>query len=173
MNPLLYGEETSAECGNIQPARDKLELSLLPAILRTQMPVFGICRGIQVMNIALGGTLFQDVDAEYGGSKGMGVGHYQKAGDAVQTHSVYVKKDTLLYDIVGKQKFFVNSFHHQAIKVPGEGILTSAAAPDGVIEAVELKNHKFFLGVQWHPEHLYDCDRDMEKLWNAFVESCK
>ena len=63
----------------------------------------------------------------------------------MQTHSVYVKKDTLLYDIVGKQKFFVNSFHHQAIKVPGEGILASAAAPDGVIEAVELKNHKFFL----------------------------
>ncbi|MDE7325270.1 MAG: gamma-glutamyl-gamma-aminobutyrate hydrolase family protein [Lachnospiraceae bacterium] len=179
VNPLLFGEETRAGCGDILNGRDTVEIGLLPAILRTGKPVFGICRGIQVINVALGGTLFQDLFADLGKDglgEGVGnrmVGHYQKAGDAVQTHSVRVKKDTLLYDIVGKEKLLVNSFHHQAIKTLGANLELDALAADGVIEAISQRNHKFFLAVQWHPEHLYDSDRDMEKIWNAFIGSCE
>lgn len=171
INPLIFGEDAHPQCGNILPSRDTLELSLLPAILRLGKPVFGICRGIQVMNVALGGTLYQDIAAQRAAQRN--IGHYQKAGDAVLTHSVNVEKGTLLYEIVGKERLFVNSFHHQSCKALGAGVAVNATAADGVVEAVALKNHKFFLGVQWHPEHLYEVSEDMAKLWNAFVGSCK
>ena len=171
INPLLFGEETIAECGNIITERDRFELGLLPKILRSGKPVLGICRGIQVMNVALGGTLIQDIKTQ--AERAVEIGHYQKAGDTVLTHSVKVEKNTLLYDIVGKERLTVNSFHHQALKVPGEGLTINASAPDGIIEAVSLAQHPFFLGVQWHPEHLYEVDMDAKKLWDAFVGSCK
>lgn len=170
INPLLFGEETTAECGKILAERDAMELGVFPAILRSGKPVLGICRGIQLMNVALGGTLFQDIKAQ--AKVGVEVGHYQKAGDTVLTHSVTVRKDTLLYDIVGKEKLVVNSFHHQSCKALGAGLTVNASAPDGVIEAISLEKHRFFLGVQWHPEHLYGVDPDSAKLWDAFVGSC-
>lgn len=172
INPLIFGEDAHLQCGNIIPARDTLELVLLSAILRLKKPVFGICRGIQVMNVALGGTLYQDISAQTATAH-KNIGHYQKAGDAVLTHSVYVEKGTLLYEIVGKERLFVNSFHHQSCKKLGEGMVVNATAADGVVEAAALKHHKFFLGVQWHPEHLYEISEDMAKIWNAFVGSCK
>lgn len=169
INPLLFGEETLPECGNIVPERDTLELGLMSGILRSGKPVFGICRGIQVMNVALGGTLFQDIPSQTGEQK---VGHYQKAGNAVLTHSVRVEKNTLLYDIVKKERITVNSFHHQSCKILGEGLVLNASAADGIIEAAALKNHRFFLGVQWHPEHLYGLDDAMTKVWDTFVGLC-
>lgn len=170
INPLLFGEETRTECGNIITERDTLELGLMPAILRSGKPVLGICRGIQAMNVALGGTLVQDILAQR--KDGGMIGHYQKAGDTVLTHSVRVEKNTLLYDIVRKERLTVNSFHHQSCKTLGEGFALNASAPDGIIEAAALENHKFFLGVQWHPEHLYGVDKDAARLWNAFIQSC-
>ncbi len=169
INPLLFGEETLPECGNIVPERDTLELGLMSGILRSGKPVFGICRGIQVMNVALGGTLFQDIPSQTGEQK---VGHYQKAGNAVLTHSVRLEKNTLLYDIVKKERITVNSFHHQSCKILGEGLVLNASAADGIIEAAALKNHRFFLGVQWHPEHLYGLDDAMTKVWDTFVGLC-
>ncbi len=135
INPLLFGEEVLPECGNIIPERDRLELSLLPAILRSKRPVFGICRGIQSMNVALGGTL--------------------------------------LYDIVKKDTLEVNSFHHQACRRLGRGLVENAQASDAVVEAVSLENYDFFLGVQWHPEHLYAVSDDMARIWRAFVGACR
>lgn len=170
LNPLLYGEETLAECGNIITERDTLELGLMPEILRLGKPVFGICRGIQSMNVALGGTLVQDIPAE--GRGGGKIGHFQKAGYTVRTHSIKVEKNTLLYDIVKKERLTVNSFHHQSCKTLGSGLVLNASAPDGVVEAIALENHRFFLGVQWHPEHLYGICEDMARVWNAFIASC-
>ena len=172
INPLIFGEDAHPQCGNILPARDTLELALFPAISCLGKPVFGICRGIQVMNVALGGTLYQDIATQNAVTQ-RNIGHYQKAGDAVLTHSVDVEKGKLLYEIVGKERLFVNSFHHQSCKELGAGMAVNATAADGVVEAVALKNHKFFLGVQWHPEHLYEVSEDMAKIWNAFVGSCK
>ncbi len=205
-NPLLYEEEAERECGNIIPERDRLELGLLSAILATGKPVLGICRGIQVMNVALGGTLIQDIptwlgrkniQSEEGQSEaaqkaGLSetrrletglikagqdnikegcVGHYQKAGDSVQTHLVHVEKNTLLYDIVKKDRLLVNSFHHQACKELAPGFVRNGVSTDGIIEAAALEQHPFFLGLQWHPEHLYGLDADMEKIWRAFIKS--
>lgn len=170
INPLYFGEETMPECGNIIPERDRIELELMPAILKSGKPVFGICRGIQSMNVALGGSLIQDIPAQV--KSNVRVGHYQKAGNTVLTHSVRVEKNTLLYDIVKKDMLTVNTFHHQSCKDLGKGMVLNASAPDGVIEAIALENHKFFIGVQWHPEHLYAVSEDMAKIWNAFVGSC-
>lgn len=170
INPLLFGEETMPECGSIIPERDRMELELMPAILKSGKPVFGICRGIQSMNVALGGTLIQDIPAQV--KSPAKIGHYQKAGNTVLTHSVRVERNTLLYDIVKKDILTVNTFHHQSCRELGKGLVLNAAAPDGVIEAIALENHKFFLGVQWHPEHLYSVSGDMAKIWNAFVGSC-
>ncbi len=171
INPLLFGEEVLPECGNIIPERDRLELSLLPAILRSKRPVFGICRGIQSMNVALGGTLYQDIPVQLEGN--LRVGHYQQAGDTVLTHRVAVKRGTLLYDIVKKDTLEVNSFHHQACRRLGRGLVENAQASDAVVEAVSLENYDFFLGVQWHPEHLYAVSDDMARIWRAFVGACR
>ena len=118
INPLLFGEEALPECGNIIPERDRLELSLLPAIIRRRRPVFGVCRGIQSMNVALGGTLYQDISVQLEG--GRRIGHYQRAGDTVLTHRVAVERGTLLYDIVKKDTLEVNTFHHQACRRLGQ-----------------------------------------------------
>ncbi len=206
-NPLLYGEEAEPECGNIILERDRLELESLPMVLATGKPVLGVCRGIQVMNVALGGTLIQDIptwlerqaaqsearlsetrrledtqsEARLAESRLLGagrkdnvkerVGHYQKAGDSVQTHRVQVEKNTLLYDIVRKNTLLVNSFHHQVCKELAAGFVQNATSTDGIIEAAALEKHPFFLGVQWHPEHLYGLDADMKKIWHAFINS--
>lgn len=167
INPLLYGEEPIDKCGDINSARDKFEIGLLPAVIGTGKPVLGICRGIQVINVALGGTLIQDIPT----SKAE-VGHNQKAIGTVVTHSVEIMKDTLLYDIVKKERIIVNSFHHQACRRLGNRLEENAASLDGIVESVSMINHKFFLGVQWHPEYLYGIDESATKIWNAFVEAC-
>ena len=171
INPLWYGEETLPACGNILPARDQLEFDLISEILQTGKPVMGICRGIQTMNVALGGTLYQDIASGYAG--GSQVGHSQRAGDKVLTHTVHVRKGTMLYDIVKKESFAVNSFHHQACKVMGRGFTVSAEAADGIVEAAELEDHRFFLGVQWHAEHLYAVDEAAARIWDAFVKTSR
>lgn len=171
INPLLFGEETLPECGNIIPQRDRVELELMPEILKTKKPVLGICRGIQSMNVALGGTLIQDIPAQV--KSKVRIGHYQKAGNPVRTHLVRVVKDTLLYDIVKKDTLQVNSFHHQSCRELGRGVVLDASAADGVVEAISLAEHPFFLGLQWHPEHLFSNDEDTMKIWKAFVSSCK
>lgn len=168
VNPLFYEEEPIEECGSINPELDKFEIELLSVIKRTSKPVLGICRGIQVINVALGGTLIQDLPtykAKFG--------HNQKAKGTVLTHSVEVIKDTLLYDIVKKNSFTVNSFHHQACKKLGNGLIANALTLDGIIEAASLANHRFFLGVQWHPECLYGIDENATKIWDAFISACR
>lgn len=187
INPLLFGEEAVPECGNIVPERDRLELGLLPEILKTGKPVFGICRGIQTMNVALGGTLVQDIPGwltnqaalrQHTGSQAESeklprIGHYQKAGNEVQTHLVTVKRDTLLHDIVKKDTLKVNTFHHQSCKELAKDFVLNATSADGIIEAAALEHHRFFLGVQWHPEHLFFVDEDMANIWRAFISAAE
>ena len=170
INPLIFGEEAMPGYGNIIPERDTIELSLMPEILKTGKPVFGVCRGIQSMNVALGGTLVQDIPLQIHSEKK--IGHYQKAGNEVRTHLVHVVKDTLLYDIVKKDTIEVNSFHHQSCKELGRGAVLNGEAADGVIEAISLENYNFFLGVQWHPEHLFSSNEDAMKIWKAFIAAC-
>ena len=151
LNPLLIGEEPVPELHSVCPQRDKAELMLIEEAVHRQMPILGICRGIQMMVTALGGTLYQDLSSQY--DQGTLLKHDQDMPREYASHSVEIEEDSFLYQIMGQQKSVsVNSFHHQAVKDPGPRMRVAARAKDGVIEAVESNEYKSLMGVQWHPE---------------------
>lgn len=170
VHPKFFNEEIIPECGVILPDRDKLELELFPRIYKAKKPVLGICRGIQTMNIALGGSIYQDIKAQMQNSNLLA--HFQKSHDTVETHTVKIQKGTLLYDILNKDEIEVNSFHHQSVKNLGNQLQIAASSSDGVIEAITGTDHPFFLGVQWHPEYLYEKNEDAAKVFEAFIQAC-
>jgi putative glutamine amidotransferase len=145
--PELYGEARRKECGPTKPARTAFEKDLLEAALAARLPVLGVCGGMQLLNVVRGGTLHQDLVADLGLA-----GHEQPAPKDVPSHRAVVAPGTQLAALVGAGPIEVNSTHHQAVKDPGSGVLVSARAPDGVVEAIELPDLPFALGVQWHPE---------------------
>ena len=147
-NPLWMGEEPSPRLHNINRERDLAEFLLVRLAYNRQIPMLGICRGIQTLAIALGGKVEQDIHQE--------VKHSQDADREEPTHSVQIVKDSTLFNIYNQEKIFVNSFHHQAVSVPGKKLRTIAKSSDGIIEAVESSEYKSILGVQWHPEWLED-----------------
>lgn len=148
LDAYLYGEEAQPGQGQVQPGRDRMELFFARSALREGVPVLGICRGAQMMAVAAGGTLIQDLAGIER------VQHDQKAPRTYPIHRVTLKKQSLLYNITAAETFRVNSLHHQAIKEAGKGMSVCAVADDGVAEAVECAGHPFALGVQWHPEWL-------------------
>ncbi len=147
-NPLWYGEDPSPKLHNINRERDLAEMMLTRLAYNRQIPMLGICRGIQTLAIALGGKVAQDITAK--------IKHSQDADRSEPTHCVVVDKDSTLYNIYGAEKIFVNSFHHQAVSEPGEHFRTVAKSSDGIVEAIESSEYKSILGVQWHPEWLED-----------------
>lgn len=173
IDPKEYNEEnrTSVLC---ETARDQVELVLIKKALAQKMPILGICRGFQMLNVALGGDLFQDVEKQMEGAKHHDF-HYDEQGNKIArdflAHEVTVVKDSVLGQCAGKSSISVNSLHHQGIKTLGAGLRATANASDGLIEAVELVDHPFCVGVQWHPEELHD--DASEKLFFAFIEASK
>ncbi len=143
VEPFLYGEERLPCCGESELCRDEFELALLRELIRLDKPVFGICRGIQVMNVALGGTLWQDFRAQL-----TGVEHVGDKENPVHP----VKVSGFLRELCGLDKISTNSYHHQSVKVLGEGFSAAAVAEDGIIEAAECVGMRYFKAVQWHPE---------------------
>lgn len=162
VNPLWVGEEPSPRLHNINARRDLSELLLTRLAANRQIPILGICRGIQVLAMALDGTVQQDIYENYlptgpAGSLGPStIKHSQDAVQAEPTHTVRIERDSILFSLYHKERMAVNSFHHQAVKDPGARFRTTAVAPDGVIEAIESTEFKSIMGVQWHPEHLGD-----------------
>lgn len=146
--PERYGEPRRPGCGPSRTGRTAFEASLAEAALSAGMPVLGICGGMQLVNVVRGGALHQHLPDD------LGVSHEQEAPKEVQSHEVRIVAGTLLARLCGPESLMVNSTHHQAVSRPGKGVLVSARAPDGVIEAIELQDHLFALGVQWHPEAL-------------------
>lgn len=145
VDPALYGEEPLPELGEVDPKRDGLEVFLARYAAERGLPLLGVCRGIQVLNVALGGSLHQDLQSP--------IQHYQKAPWGTLGHSVrQVGKSPL--EGLFPETFRVNSYHHQGVKALGQGLRPVAVAPDGLVEAVVLEGHPLFLGVQWHPELL-------------------
>ncbi|MFJ7735037.1 gamma-glutamyl-gamma-aminobutyrate hydrolase family protein [Lysinibacillus sp. NPDC097287] len=170
VHPFHFGAEPSPKLGQIYPERDTVELTLTNAAIARQMPIFGICRGIQLLNVALGGTLYQDIDSEYHSSKLLK--HTQQAARGVATHYVNIEQDNVLMQIVEREQIAVNSYHHQAINVVGETLKVVAKSNDGIIEAVSHQSLPFCLAVQWHPEEqALAGDEVAKKLFNAFVEA--
>ena len=149
IDPTLFGEEPLQGLGNITPERDAFEIAITQKMLKLNKPILGICRGIQILNIAAGGDMYQDI---YSQIEKRLLQHTQQAPRWHATHFVHLKKGSLLGDIIQKEKVKVNSFHHQAVRnIPNE-FEVSALASDGIIEAVESKINSFVMGVQWHPE---------------------
>lgn len=166
--PSFYGAKSSPHCGETCEERDIMDQRLLISAIAADKPVLGICRGLQLMNAALGGTLYQDLPTEF-----------QSAVDHVMTppydravHKVRVLADTPLADMLGAGEIGVNSYHHQAVKDPASCLKTAAISEDGLIEAMYMPNKRFVLGVQWHPEFAYLSDPRCLNIAKAFVEAC-
>jgi len=167
INPLEYAEEPIQGLGEIDPELDLLELSTARMAFTRDLPIFAICRGIQVLNVCRGGTLYQDIPRQVQDS----ILHSQKAPKSTLTHTVAIESGSLLYSLLKKKTIQVNSKHHQAVKDVAPGFRISARASDGVVEAMEYPEKPFALGVQWHPEGTYDADPYAKKLFRGFVKA--
>lgn len=164
INPLYLQEEPIKELHSINPHRDHQELMLVRLAANRQIPMLGICRGMQVMTATLGGTIYQDI---YKQCEGQCIKHSQDLDRAYASHSVTIDEDTLLSKIMRTDKLMVNSFHHQAVKDAAPGFRISARATDGVAEAIESTEYKSMIGVQWHPEcFILNNDECMMPLFN-------
>ena len=167
IDPDYLGEEP-LDCVSINPRRDRQELTLVRLAVDRQIPVLGICRGIQVLTAALGGKLYQDIKTQHDRPC---IEHSQTIARGLPSHEVKLVKDSLLYGFFGKETLAVNSFHHQAVKEVPEGFRVTASAPDGIIEGMESTTFRPILGVQWHPEcFLLENDRTMMPIFNWLIE---
>jgi putative glutamine amidotransferase len=172
IDPARYGEDRHPAVTEIELARDEFEFGLILAARDAGLPIFGICRGIQVMNVAFGGTLFQDICAQLAGM----LPHTVPTPAFAIAHDVWISKGSRLWTamqekMVDADTCSVNSRHHQSIKRLAPGFEVTATAPDGVIEAIECPNSTFCLGVQWHPENFWRTG-EFRALFEGFVEVC-
>lgn len=167
--PELYGETQTELCGVFCPQRDEMEPLLLKEAMKQRKPLFGICRGIQLFNAVLGGTLYQDLPTQFPSE----INHHETPPYDKKAHTVTVKRSSPLYEILRKDAIPVNSYHHQAILRLGEGLAAAAQAEDGIIEAVYLKDYPYGLAVQWHPEFSYLSDENSRTLFRSFVRAAE
>ncbi len=169
VDPARFGEEPLPDLGSVTPERDAIELALTRRALEKDIPVLGICRGAQVLNIAAGGSVYQDINSQVGGV----LQHRQTSPRWHPAHTISVTRDTRLLRILGSSRIGVNSVHHQSVRDLGSGLVVSARAPDGVIEAIESRDASFVVGVQWHPENMAKSSPPMRALFEAFMEAAK
>ncbi|MCI8950387.1 MAG: gamma-glutamyl-gamma-aminobutyrate hydrolase family protein [Lachnospiraceae bacterium] len=170
-HPFLWGEETHKNCGPISVKRDQMELSLLTMAMEQKKPILGICRGAQILNIGLGGDIYQDISSQY--RSAFPIAHSQPMHYRHPSHHVDVKKDTRLASFGDDTTIQVNSCHHQAIRKLAPGLIAGGMASDGIIEEIELPEYPFLIGVQWHPEYLWETDSSARNLFLGFVNACK
>lgn len=167
VNPFSYGEEIQQKCGAIFPARDEFEFALLREAEKRRIPVLGICRGLQIMNVYRGGKLYQDISYRDMPT----LRHFQLQDPPIPTHQIQIVKDSLLNKIIKKNEIVVNSFHHQLVKSVPTSLKTSGMTSDGVVEAFEDPKYEFFIGVQFHPEMLIDSVESVNKIFSEMIEA--
>ncbi len=168
VSPSVYGEAKRSTCGQTCDLRDDMESYLLDKCIADDKPLFGICRGIQFINAHLGGSLYQDLLTEYECK----VEHHMTPPYDRKAHDVEVKANTLLAEIIGEGIHSVNSYHHQAVKDLSPNVTAMAVSEDGLVEAIAVNNHRFAIGVQWHPEFSYNNEESVN-LVGAFVDECR
>ncbi len=167
LDPALYGAEPAPGLGGVSPKRDAFEIALVREAYRIGMPTLGICRGCQLLAVAGGGTLYQDLPSERPGS----IKHFQTSPRDHQSHTASVMAGTRLADVIGHEEIRVNSLHHQAVHDLPSGAVLAATAPDGVVEAFEDPRHPHWLAVQWHPEGFWRNDPAALALFRSLVEA--
>lgn len=168
IHPKYYGEEPINALGEIKQERTDFELGLIALALKLDLPLLGICGGAQAINVALGGSLYQDIDAQ----RPERIEHQRSELKDRGGHEVAIREKTKLRKIVGQPTLEVNTTHHQAVKAPGKNIIVNATAEDGVVEGIESAAHRFVIGVQWHPEFLVQRDAAQRKIFASFVRAC-
>lgn len=167
VDPHLYGEEPVAGMGEFDPDWDAVDVTAARMALERNMPILGICRGMQVLNVAAGGTLYQDIPSQVPGA----LKHSQKGPRWAASHAVQLTKGSQLATIFDATELRINSYHHQAVKDVAPSLQATAVAPDGIIEAIESPEHPFVVGVQWHPELMVVREPMYKALFAAFVEA--
>lgn len=167
VDPAHYGQPPHEKLGFVFQERDEFELSLTTALLRKPKPVLAICRGLQLLNIALGGTLWQDLPSQ----RSSPILHDQKSHRSVPVHHVTLSPQSRLAAILKSPSINVNSLHHQGIDRLGKGLVAVGHSSDGLIEAVEMEGKDFMIGVQWHPESMVPESSEMNRLFSHFVYS--
>ncbi len=171
VDPLLFDEEPVPGLGRIDPERDVFELELARLALNKDKPILGICRGCQVLNVAAGGTIIQDIPSFCGDDKFFK--HQQSAPRWHVTHTVDLIEHNRLAEIFGTTLLTVNSYHHQAVKQVADGFVATAHSRDGIIEAIEGVKSRYAVGVQWHPELLWEHHPHFTKIFKSLVDICQ
>lgn len=171
IHPSSYGRTDGGLLWRVDQERDESELMLARWVLEADLPLLAICRGVQVLNVAAGGTLIQDISTAVPGA----LSHSCVAGRPLPdvVHVVKVEPRTQLASLVGAGRLGVNSAHHQAVDEIGDGLLVTAHAPDGIVEGVESPDRRFCLGVQWHPEAMVESAPVMRRLFEGLIEAAQ
>ncbi len=172
IDPKSYQEDPTNGCGRVDPDRDRTEIMLVNWAMKDRKPILAVCRGAQLLSVAAGGTLYQDLASEY--PDAIKHDYFPKAGVHARqdlVHPVEVVPNTRLSRVLGTKTIRVNSMHHQGIKRLAPNLIANAYAPDGLIEGVESADDDFVLGVQWHPEDLADSEPMMRRLFDEFIEA--
>lgn len=172
VDPAEYGEPRHPALGQVDAARDQTELTLARWALAAALPILGICRGIQLLNVAAGGSLYQDIPAQLPAANRH---NYRLAETAWEsyTHRVRIADGSRLAAILGAAEIMTNSFHHQALRRVADGFVVVAQADDGIVEAIEQPGRAFVLAVQWHPEGMFRSDPYAPRIFEAFVQACR
>ena len=171
VHPFRFGEDTHEKCGNVSLYRDSLELALLKIAMEQKKPILGICRGIQLINVGLGGDLYQDLPSQY--HPDFPIAHHQPFHYTTFSHQVDIVPGTRLSQLAdGASSIPVNSMHHQAIRRVAPSLKVSAYSRDHLVEAVELPDYPYLLAVQWHPEFLWQQGKTSRLLFSRLAPAC-
>ena len=185
IDPDIYGEKQHCKTKNVNRAKDEFEKALFRKAIEKDMPVFGVCRGIQIMNVAMGGSLYQHIPEQIPETSPSLFPdfpkHKHKVTGVDEAHEIKIKTGSLLSEIIGESVSEVNSSHHQAVKVIGKGLVVTAQSKDGIIEAMEFPSKRFTIGVQYHPERMWIDKKPLlpnrkfyahaERLFEAFINA--
>lgn len=169
VDPYEFGEEPHPKLGIIDVAGDRMELALARGALERDLPILAICRGIQLLNVAAGGTLYQDISSQIPDA----LKHSQRTTEPYVTHRISLAEGSIMHRIFSALEIRVNSYHHQSVKDPAPGFRCTAAADDAVVEAIESTRHRFVLGVQCHPERLWEKYPEFFGIFSKFLEHAR